>query len=259
MNFEKAARLAMSSIICMASGTMQGSPVTLEAMKKIDGIFFTADTIEVIRKYQRQLHAILHGVPQPNHTYVGKYIFRENAYGAHQLAVLEKELDDEFIKDDFKKLLAQVLDDFEHISKEFETIIKEARHIMAGLIKESCTQRQRQDSLLLLWSHSVHESGIALIKREIKTLSAFDQFCTDLIHFFGDMVRSAPKACHMLEIRLAKWKVVRKMVNDLNESGRIFDQSSFLKYIKNSFLDKCTIDEITFSKVESLLDSFERQ
>jgi hypothetical protein len=268
MIHSKAAYTLLGSISLIAPSSVSAKTVVLENMKKFDGTFFTSDTIEVLRKYQRLLHSILYGTMQSNQSHTGKYWYKDKQYGSHQLAKIELQLEQE--KDMLEKdiytsekaalhiLWEQVISDFEHISEEFKPIIRETKHIMTALIKDSCAQRGRFDSLLLAWTAVPHNQENEMLRREGRTLVKFDQFCMDLLNFFGDMIRSCPLAKNNFDSRVAKWKNVRQAVEAIKAQGRIFNESSFLKYIKQSVLDTLSIDTITIEKITTLLNKFEQ-
>jgi hypothetical protein len=264
----KAAYTLLGGIVLIAPSSITGKTIVLENMKKFDGTFFTADTIEVLRKYQRLLHSILYGPMQNDQSHTGKYWYKNKPYGSHQLAKIERQLEQEKDMLDeptyaaeqatLQALWNEVITDFEHISEEFKPIIRETKHIMAALIKDSCAQRERTDSLLLMWTSAPQNQEVETLRREARTLIKFDQFCMDLLNFFGDMIRSCPIAKNNFETRVAKWKNVRQAVEALKAQGRVFNESSFLKYIKQSVLDTLSIDAITTEKITTLLQSFEQ-
>jgi hypothetical protein len=68
------------------------------------------------------------------------------------------------------------------------------KKIITSLIDESCTLRNRNDSLLRTWGQCEDGKESAMVNTEIKTFKIFDVFITDLIHFLKDFIHSCPKA-----------------------------------------------------------------
>ncbi len=258
----------MASIAFIAPATQANQGIVIESLSKFDGLFFTADTIEVLRKYQRSMLAIVNGDRHPDGSYHGKYIYKGNSYGAHDLAKIEQQLESQKgslnpeiytqEKNILNALLENAIHDFREISHEFEAIIRDAKTIVAEFVKESCLQRNRTDSLLIQWSHTDEGKEFDVFKKEADTLIKFDQFCVDLLNFFNDLIRSCPKARQAFDNRVTKWKKVREVIAAIKLSGRDFDENGFLKYIKQDALDGLELNAITTESILLLLEKFQR-
>lgn len=248
--------------------TYANQAVVIQSLQKFDGIFFTADTIEILRKYQRAMIALMNGERHINGSYQGKYIYKNNHYGSHNLAKIEQQLEAQKDnlshqvytqeKEILKELLHQALCDFKAISHEFEAIIRDTKAIVIEFIKESCLQRNRPDSILIKWSHTEPGEEFETLKKEADTLSKFDQFCADLLNFFNDLVHNCPKAKHTFDLRVMKWKKLRETLDSIKQSGRAFDENKFLKYIKQGVLDTLDMSIITTEHIKQLLENFEK-
>lgn len=258
----------MGSIALIAPVTQANEGVIIESISKFDGIFFTADTIEILRKYQRSMLSLINGERLSDGSYHGKYAYKGNNYGAHDLAKIEQELEaqKETLSPEvyaqekaiLNAILVKIIHDFKNISHEFEVIIRDAKAIVSKFVKESCLQRNRPDSLLIQWSHTDEGKEFDVFKKEADTLIKFDQFCIDLLNFFNDLIRSCPKAKQAFDARVVKWKKIREVIAVIKQSGRTFDEGNFLKHIKQDVLDGLEIHAITTDSLLNLLQKFER-
>lgn len=68
-----------------------------------------------------------------------------------------------------------------------------AKEPMFMLISESCTKRNRVNSLLFNWTKS-NEDEMVGFDKAVTSFALFDEFCSDLITFLGDLVQNCPKA-----------------------------------------------------------------
>ena len=230
------------------------TPVKLESklLSFADGKFFIADTIEMLRKFQRRVMEILSGIQQGAKR-VGKYTYNGKQYGSRDLARIEHE---QGINTELHKLLQQIKTDFLVISKEFEEAVRGSKQMMIVLIEESCTKRNRLDSLLLTWSQTDEEHEAALFNREVTSLQKFDQFSIDLLNFFSDLIYSCPKAQQLFKDRLTKWKKFKTVLDAIKNKVNLKNENAFLKHVKIQYLDKMSLNDITESKIKQLLSSF---
>lgn len=127
---------------------------------------------------------------------VGMYLFQNKQHAIHSLATLEKQCvinNDTLSLEALQKLLIKVRQDFYAVVSPFLGQAQGAKQPMYLLISESCTNRGRPNSLLLDWAKSSEDESVALNK-SITTFELFDDFCTDLVNFLGDLLHSCPKA-----------------------------------------------------------------
>lgn len=258
----------LTAIVCISQTTVPVKGFAIESVAKFDGIFFTADTIEILKKYQRSMFSILNGQRQSDGSYRGAYNYKNNFYGSRDLAKIEEQLEEQknnlsqeiYVQEKqiLNTILSIVLNDFKSISYEFEDILKEAKTIVSGFIKESCMQRNRPDSLLIQWSQTAEGTEFEAFKKEITNFKKFDQFCIDLFNFFSDLIESCPKAKQVFENRIIKWKKVREVLEKIKQSGYVFNEQEFLKYIKQNVLDSLHNDTINNHTIINLIETFER-
>lgn len=90
-------------------------------------------------------------------------------------------------------LLKKMKQDFKAIVSPFLGQARGAKEPMFMLISESVTKRNRPKSMLLDWAHS-SDDEMASFDRSVTSFTLFDEFCTDLVNFLGDLVSSCPKA-----------------------------------------------------------------
>lgn len=259
----------LGGIAFVVPANINSQGIVIESVSKFDGIFFTADTIEMLRKYQRLMLAILNGQRQTDGSYRGSYQYKNNFYGSRDLTKIELQLENQKNsldpqlyaqeKNILNDLLQLILNDFEIISREFQDIIKESKAVAVGFVKESCLKHNREDSLLIQWSHADEGTEFDVFRKEVSSLKIFDQFCIDLFNFFSDLIESCPKAKQSFDNRIIKWKKVREVLEKIKQSGRVFSESEFLKYIKQNALDTLHNDTITTHTIMTLLETFERK
>lgn len=96
-------------------------------------------------------------------------------------------------QEDLKILLAEAKQNFISLVAPFFAHARGAKEPIFMLISESCSKRNRADSLLLNWAKS-SEDEIVSFNKVVTSFALFDEFCSDLINFLGDLVASCPKA-----------------------------------------------------------------
>jgi hypothetical protein len=137
---------------------------------------------------------------------VGMYKFQGNAHCIKSLAALEqaniqalKTATDgqrsacEKCAAELDTLLKKMKQDFNTIVSPFLGQARGAKEPMFMLISESVTKRNHPKSMLLDWAHS-SDDEMASFDRSVTSFMLFDEFCTDLVNFLGDLVSSCPKA-----------------------------------------------------------------
>jgi hypothetical protein len=92
-----------------------------------------------------------------------------------------------------QKTLKEAKQDFSRIVAPFLAHARGAKEPMFMLISESCTKRGRVNSLLFNWAKS-SDDEMGAFDKAVASFVLFDEFCTDLINFLGDLVQSCPKA-----------------------------------------------------------------
>ena len=124
----------------------------------------------------------------------GNYSYQNKKYTLLELVELEKIVAKEDAHHLHVALLEIVRNSISEITEPFMKNANDIKEYMVQLIDESCTKRNRRDSLLLLWAQQKKGSELAYFKENLTSFSAINIFCNDLLTFLTDLVRSCPKA-----------------------------------------------------------------
>lgn len=173
----------------------------------IDGKSFGihGELVGAVYKIARDVQAMHLGKRTPQGR-VGIYSFEGQMHTVKSLAVIEKETN-EILKDrtnagyaqaekrkaDLNALLKVMKQEFNKIVTPFMAQARGAKEPMFLLISESCNKRNHPQSLLLNWAHSKEDEMVSF-DRSVTSFALFEDFCTDLVDFLGDLLRSCPKA-----------------------------------------------------------------
>jgi hypothetical protein len=237
------------------------SKLTLESpvIKIADGSFINADRIEFIRKLRRKLLEIILGEQLPNGQRKGN--------GIQYLACIEQELDNaQKTKQNIAKktqMQAALIQEKENFSLQLNEFIESgrgAKKILTELIQEDCIKRNRADSLLLEWARTKEGTESTMFAEQIKSFNDYYHFCTDLVNFLFDLTHSCPKAEKQFKDRVTKWSAVKQILPIIIKKAHIkieiFNEIEFLKYLKERYLDKIVLDEITPQLILPLLTEY---
>lgn len=165
-------------------------------IKLVDGLAIGIDgkKIAMMFRVRKEVKRLQWGVAaRKDEELVGIFEIGGNWYTIHQLAQLE---------DAFQETHSADLERaFEKAQKEFVTKVmpymgtaRGAKRQLLMLIEESCKKRKRMDSILLRWGAAKEEEEERQFYSDITDFKIFDIFCTDLMHFMEDVIRSCPKA-----------------------------------------------------------------
>jgi hypothetical protein len=173
----------------------------------IDGKSFGihGELVGAVYKIARDVQAMQLGKRTPAGR-IGMYKFQGNVHSIRSLAVIEqanlqelkratgdRRVACEKCATELGLLLAKIKQDFKAIVSPFLGQARGAKEPMFMLISESVTKRNRPNSMLLDWAHSSEDEMVSFDK-SVTTFALFDEFCTDLVNFLGDLVGSCPKA-----------------------------------------------------------------
>lgn len=238
--------------------------ITLESpiIEIADGTFINADKIELLRKFRRELLAILLGDLLPNG--------ERKKNGIQALALQEQELKSAPQTPETKALLAELAETlldakahFMALSKEFMESGRGSKNILVVLIEEDCAKRNRLDSPLLEWAKTAEGHEEEMFEKRIVSYSDYYHFSTDLANFLLDLIHNCPKAEQQFKERVIKWGEVKKNLPKIMKKAHIkadaFDEIDFLKYLKDRYLDKLELAEITTSTIAPLLAEYIKQ
>jgi hypothetical protein len=237
---------------------MSESIIKLESpvIKVADGSFINADRIEFMRKVRRILLVIILGEQLPTGQRKGD--------GIQYMAHLEQELESApktkeiaVKKAHMQKLIIDAKENFSTLLSEFIESGRGAKKILIELIQEDCLKRNRNDSLLLDWAKTKEGSESTMFDEQITSFNDFYHFCTDLANFLLDVIHSCPKAENQFKDRVSKWNAVKQILPSIIKKAHLkmetFNEIEFLKYLKERYLDKIIIDEITPQLIMPLL------
>lgn len=173
----------------------------------IDGLSFGihGELVGAVYKIARDAQTMQLGKRTPQGR-VGIYTFEGKPHTIRSLVVIENEVNEilqrsqgaervaaEKRQKALKSLLKTMKQDFNKAVSPFLAQARGAKEPMFLLISESCTKRNKPKSLLLDWAHSTEDEMVAFDK-SVTNFALFDDFCTDLVNFLGDLVHSCPKA-----------------------------------------------------------------
>ena len=134
---------------------------------------------------------------------IGNYSYQNKRYTLLELVELEKTGSKEEVHMLRKALVEFVRNSISDITEPFMKNANDIKEYMVQLIDESCTKRERRDSVLLLWAQQKKGTELIYFQENLTTFSAINIFCNDLLTFLTDLVRSCPKA-------FAKYQEVRR-------------------------------------------------
>lgn len=168
-------------------------------IKLVDGLSIGIDgrKIAMMIKVRQEVKKIQYGMPNESGELIGAYQFGTKRCSVYELSLLE----DEYRMKDDKQALTQLAEllklakrDFIEKVKPYMATARGAKRQMLLLIEESCKKRKRFDSILLRWGAAREEEEERQFEKDIVDFKIFNTFCTDLMHFMEDVIRSCPKA-----------------------------------------------------------------
>lgn len=207
MRFHILLCMLLSVSLCMNADDQAAITLCPKMIKIVDGIFIDGKLVGSIFKIARDIQSIQLGKCTQQGR-VGAYTFEGRSVAIRDLAAVEKEVNDilknnqlsaqergaaEKRQKELKALLKTIKQDFNKTVSPFLALARGAKSIMVLLITQSCEERNRQKSELLNWAHSSEDEMVAF-EKSITSFVLFDEFCTDLVNFLGDLVHSCPKA-----------------------------------------------------------------
>jgi len=238
-------------------------------LKLVDGFLVNANTIELLRGYQRNLLHIVYGTKEGDMR-LGDYDYNGKKYTIHDLSHLEQKLEThkdshsaqelEQLYGQLQKTLKKAKDDFIEKSKKFRTIGAGSKHITSKLIEESCKKRGRRNSVLLQWGNAPEDKEDEILYNEVHTFAQFELFVVDLLNFLDDLIHSCPKAQEKFKARLHKWSKLKEIM-PLVLPGKEQDSPlahEFLKYFKEHHIDSYSIEQLNQPLIHKLLQEYKK-
>lgn len=261
--------IPFSSYIHADQPEISSQSIKLESrvLSLVDGSFINADTLEIMRSFQRMLVEILIGKKSDEGQRTGGYDCNGKKMCIFELAQYEAQLEEQknnYTPEVYQAKLHELntaisiaKSDFLKKAQKFQQTVGGSKDNLILLVEESCQKRNRNDSLMMVWSRTKEANETVLFEQKIKTARSFKTFLLDLFHFLGDLVHSCPKAHAQLQHRIAKWNKVKALLPELlqaiNHSNKETLGREFLKHVKQMHLDTLLIDDITIPKMQKIL------
>ena len=169
-----------------------------QLLENVDGlrIGINGTVIGVLVKVARQIKKMQFGAKQKDGTRVGLYTYKGKKLTIKQLVEIEKT---EKMHSTLKKCYNVVKDDFLRKVQPFFAEARETKSIMVKLIENSCSQRNRMNSVLLTWVEVDGEGEEEVFHQQLTSFKDFHIFCSDIVNFLNDLVNSCPKARKQFE------------------------------------------------------------
>lgn len=260
---------ALHSLSIHADQSDMGSQsIKLESrvLALVDGSFINADTLEVMRSFQRMLVEIMLGKKNEDGQRSGGYECNGKKMCVFELAQYEAQLEEKNTYtpeayqakiDELRTAINNAKADFLVKAQKFQQVVGGSKDNLIPLVEESCHKRNRIDSLLMIWANTKQANERALFDQKITSARAFKTFLLDLFHFFGDLVHSCPKAHAQLQLRKNKFNKIKEMLPEILQAGthnnKELLQKEFLKHVYQMYLDKLSIDDITVTRMQKIL------
>ncbi len=267
---KKIASLSLFLLFTTCAANQKQVLLESNLLKLVDGFLINANTIELIRNYQRGLLHIVYGNKEGDGSRHGDYEYRGKRYTLHELSQVEQNLmqkKDMYSPAEFESNIKQLestmikaKDDFIEKSKKFRTVGAGSKHITSKLIEESCKKRGRKNSILLIWGNAPEDQEDEILYREAHTFLEFEQFVIDLLNFLDDLIHSCPKAQEKFKARLQKWTKLKEVLPSVLSSKELNSpfEAEFLKYFKEHHIDSHPIENIDRSLIGKLVQEFKK-
>lgn len=204
-----------------ARTTRTGIILTSPLIPILDGLFINATQVKMMLAVHKKIKDILYGEKNKAGVLEGRYTFEGQKHSVKSLLAIETPLETDYAtqraalladpvknqneisvldlaynktKHNLRTCLLEVKKEFEEKIAPFEKNARGAKDQMLYLMTESCQKHNRPDSGLLTWADTQEGNEMVYVRDHINTFYAFDQFCTDLLNFLEDLMRSCPKA-----------------------------------------------------------------
>lgn len=230
-----------------------------------DGVIIDADVIQSIGFIRREINKILIGEKNSNGVMTGRYTINGTLYSARDLMHKEEKTP---ISESLQKELTRCLDeakkDLQTCVGPFIETIHSVKYQILELIKESCRKRGMDTTILMRWSEAGKGEEARIFNEDITSFTLYNKFCTDLLNFLSDLVRSCPKGMAQFTTRCKYQKantLIKGIVNTRASTAAASKalEQKFMQYLKENHIDKLTITEITKEKLEALFAKFANQ
>lgn len=168
-------------------------------IKMVDGLSMGINgaKIAMMLKVRKEVKKMLFGVPDATGAFVGLFMLHDTKRTLLDLVDIEDEYKKTNDLEGQKAVAHLVVEARNHFIthiKPFMATARGAKRQMLMLIEESCKKRKRFDSILLRWGAAREDEEEKQFHKDVIDFKTFNIFCSDLIHFMEDIIRSCPKA-----------------------------------------------------------------
>ncbi len=174
-------KVVLSLALLVAPAYLHAITLKSEILPLVDGTIVGWDSVLTIKQYQKKIKHYL----KEYRTVDGVEL------KLFDLAIKEKNGN---ITDAEKAVFEEFVQKFVEFSEPFIITLNPVKNTISSLIKESCQHRNREHSLLIVWTHSEDGTERAMFSHHIKTYRALAELCMDLLNFTEDLLSSCPKA-----------------------------------------------------------------
>lgn len=169
-------------------------PLHHKALLLLDGLVIDSDVIRSMIHAIQNVRKIQYGTRQQgSHHRIGRYVFRAEPHSIHSLIQYEDQ------KDITPELAQELSELFEHIKLDFATLMKPFltqihpfKHTVHEIMKEWVELHDRHESFIVEWTKQKHGTEEELFNQTITSFEKFNSFCTDIVSFLEDLIKSCP-------------------------------------------------------------------
>lgn len=267
ITFSLASLLATPTFIYTKSDNSitEDDTIILESpiLHMFDGTAVNADVIELIGLIRREINKILIGERLEDGSMSGRYIINGKPHSIKDLLFLEESVS--LTVQELKPYLEVAKKDLRASVEPFIETIRSVKNQIVELIKESCKKRNLSTSILLRWSEAGDGEEVRIFNEEVISFVRYNEFCTDLLNFLGDLIRSCPKGMAQFKIRSDKCQKARSIVKGIIHTKYSTQPTAntleikFMRHVKDNHIDKLSMTEITKDRIEALFTKFINQ
>ncbi len=250
------------------NATIEEDTIILESpiLHAFDGtaIGIDADVIELIGLIRREINKILIGEKAQDGTMIGRYLIDGKFYSTKDLTLIENNAS-ESLQKELTRCLNEAKKDLHGCVEPFIETIQSVKYQILELIKESCKKRGMDTTILLRWSEAAQGEEAKIFNEDVTSFSLYNKFCTDLLNFLGDLIRSCPKGMAQFKMRSDKCQKARTLIKGIVHTRGTTAAASnaleqkFMRHLKEHHIDKLTMTDITKEKLEALFIKFINQ
>lgn len=196
-------KLALSLLIIILTNPLVGNnkPLQHRALAMVDGlahpIGVDCKTVDEMVHSIKEIFKRQFGIKQPHsNARIGVFTFRNSLYSIQGLAALERtahETNDRELQNDLENHLVTFRNDFIDVMRPMLIRLQGLPQRTAHeLMKEWADLHNRHDSIIFEWCKHRSGSEEDLFHNHVASFKSFDQFCSDVVSFLDDLIKSCP-------------------------------------------------------------------